>query len=127
PCGSTTRAPTSPRPGPYSTGAPWLTTPTGTTTRPWAGCSWPPGPPSPAPFPHEYDPPPLGWLLLAAWTTLPGAFNRAGTAIAAGREFMLALQLVSAALLYGVARRLGLRRPAAGGGVPAFRLLPPPR
>jgi hypothetical protein len=48
----------------------------------------------------------------------------ATTAVAAGREFMLAVQLLSAALLYGVARRLGLRRAAAAGAVLAFSLSP---
>src|SRR5215218_3621931 len=37
---------------------------------------------------------------------------------------MLALQLVSVALLYGVARRLGLRRPAAAAAVLLFSLSP---
>jgi Dolichyl-phosphate-mannose-protein mannosyltransferase len=75
-------------------------------------------------YTYWYDHPPLGWLLLAAWTTATGAFDRAATAVAAGRELMLVLQLVSAALLYGVARRLGLRRAAAAGGVLAFSLSP---
>ena len=75
-------------------------------------------------YTYWYDHPPLGWLLLAAWTSLTGAFDRAATAVAAGRELMLVLQLVSAALLYGVARRLGLRRPAAAGAVLVFSLSP---
>jgi dolichyl-phosphate-mannose-protein mannosyltransferase len=75
-------------------------------------------------YTYWYDHPPLGWLLLAAWTTATGAFTRAATAIAAGREFMLGLQLVSVALLYGVARRLGLRRAAAAGAVLVFSLSP---
>jgi hypothetical protein len=75
-------------------------------------------------YTYWYDHPPLGWLLLASWTTLTGAFDRAATAVAAGREFMLVVQLVSATLLYGVARRLGLRRPAAAGAVVVFSLSP---
>jgi hypothetical protein len=75
-------------------------------------------------YTYWYDHPPLGWLLLAAWTSLTGAFNRAATAIAAGREFMLVLQLVSAGLVYGLARRLGLRRPAASGALLLFSLSP---
>jgi hypothetical protein len=75
-------------------------------------------------YTYWYDHPPLGWLLLAAWTTATGAFTRAATAVAAGREFMLAVQLVSSALLYGLARRLGLRRLAAAGAVLAFSLSP---
>jgi hypothetical protein len=75
-------------------------------------------------YTYWYDHPPLGWLLLAAWTSLTGAFNRAATAVAAGREFMLALQLISGGLLYGLARRLGLRRPAAAGALLLFSLSP---
>jgi Dolichyl-phosphate-mannose-protein mannosyltransferase len=75
-------------------------------------------------YTYWYDHPPLGWLLLAAWTTFTGAFDRAATAVAAGREFMLVLQLVSAALLYGLARRLGLRLPAAAGAVLVFSFSP---
>jgi hypothetical protein len=75
-------------------------------------------------YTYWYDHPPLGWLLLAAWTSLTGAFNRAATAVAAGREFMLVLQLISAGLVYGLARRLGVRRPAAAGALLLFSLSP---
>jgi hypothetical protein len=75
-------------------------------------------------YTYWYDHPPLGWLLLAAWTTTTGAFARAATAVAAGREFILVVHLVSAGLLYGLARRLRLRRPAAAGAVLAFSLSP---
>jgi Dolichyl-phosphate-mannose-protein mannosyltransferase len=75
-------------------------------------------------YTYWYDHPPLGWLLLAVWTTLTGAFSRAATAVAAGREFMLVIQVVSAALLYALARRLGLRRPAAVACVLLFSLSP---
>ena len=75
-------------------------------------------------YTYWYDHPPLGWLLLAAWTTATGAFARASSAVAAGREFMLAVQLVGSALLYVLARRLGLRRPAAAGAVLVFGLSP---
>ena len=77
-----------------------------------------------APYTYWYDHPPLGWLLIAAWTAITGAFSRAVSAVAAGREFMLVLQLVSAGLLYGLARRLGLRRPAAVASVLLFSLSP---
>jgi Dolichyl-phosphate-mannose-protein mannosyltransferase len=75
-------------------------------------------------YTYWYDHPPLGWLLLAAWTTLTGAFSRAATAVSAGRELMLVIQVVSAALLYALARRLGLRRPAAVACVLLFSLSP---
>jgi hypothetical protein len=75
-------------------------------------------------YTYWYDHPPLGWLLIAAWTAATGAFARAASAVAAGRELMLVLQLVSATLLYALARRLGLRRPAAAGAVLLFALSP---
>jgi hypothetical protein len=75
-------------------------------------------------YTYWYDHPPLGWLLIAAWTAATGAFGRAASAVAAGRELMLVLQLASAALLYVLARRLGLRRPAAAGAVLLFALSP---
>jgi Dolichyl-phosphate-mannose-protein mannosyltransferase len=75
-------------------------------------------------YTYWYDHPPLGWLLMAAWTAATGAFSRASSGVAAGREFMLAVQLVSAGLLWVLARRLGLRRPAAAGAVLLFALSP---
>src|SRR4029453_7808458 len=75
-------------------------------------------------YTYWYDHPPLGWLLLAAWTGLTGGLSRTASAIAAGREFMLVAQLVSAGLLYGLERRLGLRRAAAAAGVLLFTLSP---
>jgi hypothetical protein len=75
-------------------------------------------------YTYWYDHPPLGWLLLAVWTTVTGAFSRAATAVSAGREFTLVVQVISAGLLYGLARRLGLRRPAAIAGVLLFSLSP---
>jgi hypothetical protein len=75
-------------------------------------------------YTYWYDHPPLGWLLLAVWTTLTGAFTRAATGVAAGRELMLVAQVVSAGLLYGIARRLGMRRLAAVAAVLLFSLSP---
>jgi hypothetical protein len=75
-------------------------------------------------YTYWYDHPPLGWLLLAAWAGVTGGFARAANAVAAGREFMLVAQLASAALLYGLARRLELRRPAAAAAVLLFGLSP---
>jgi hypothetical protein len=75
-------------------------------------------------YTYWYDHPPLGWLLIAAWTATTGAFTRAGSAVAAGRELMLGLQLLSCWLLYGLARRLGLRWPAAVAAVLLFGLSP---
>jgi hypothetical protein len=59
---------------------------------------------------HLYDRPPLGWLQLAAWTRLTSAFERAPTALTAGREAMVVAYVVAAGLLWVLARRLGLAR-----------------
>ncbi|HEX6676844.1 MAG TPA: glycosyltransferase family 39 protein [Actinomycetes bacterium] len=75
-------------------------------------------------YTYWYDHPPLGWLLLAAWAGVTGAFTRAASAVAAGRELTLVAQLASAALLFGLARRLGLRRLTAALGVLLFSLSP---
>jgi hypothetical protein len=68
--------------------------------------------------------PPLGWLQLAGYTNLTGAFERYDTAVLAGREFMVVVTLVSAALLWVLARRLLLGRPAAAFAVLLFLVSP---
>jgi hypothetical protein len=75
-------------------------------------------------YTYWYDHPPLGWLLLAAWTWTTDAFSRASSAVAAGREALLVAHLASCALLYALARRLGLRRGFAGLAVLLFTLSP---
>jgi Dolichyl-phosphate-mannose-protein mannosyltransferase len=75
-------------------------------------------------YTYWYDHPPLGWILVGLYSAATGAFTRAPNAVAAGRELMLVLQLVSATLLYIMARRLGLRRIAAVGAVLLFSLSP---
>lgn len=75
-------------------------------------------------YTYWYDHPPLGWLQIAAYTEATGAFDRAPYAVAAGREFMLVVQLVSAALLWVLARRLHLPRWAAGLAVALFSFSP---
>lgn len=71
-----------------------------------------------------YDHPPLGWLQLAGWTSLTGAFDRWDIAVFAGREFMLVAHLVSVVLLWALGRRLGLSRPAAAAAVLVYSLSP---
>jgi hypothetical protein len=75
-------------------------------------------------YTYWYDHPPLGWILVALYSAVSGAFTRAPNAVAAGREFMLVLQIVSTTLLYVLARRLGLRRIGAIGAVLLFSLSP---
>ncbi|WP_242545983.1 glycosyl transferase [Amycolatopsis sp. MtRt-6] len=60
---------------------------------------------------------PFGWLQLAAATMVPDAFGRSTTALAAVRETVLLAALAGAALLWVLARRLGLPRWAAAVAV----------
>lgn len=71
-----------------------------------------------------YDHPPLGWLQIAAWTGLTGGFERYDIAVIAAREAMVVATLVSVALLWFIARRLGLSRPAAAVAGGLFALSP---
>jgi hypothetical protein len=75
-------------------------------------------------YTYWYDHPPLGWILTAIYASVTGAFSRAPNAVAAGREFILVLQMTAAVLLYVLARRLELRRLAAAGAVLLFALSP---
>jgi hypothetical protein len=73
---------------------------------------------------YVYDHPPLGSLQLGAWSWLTGAFDRGPSAVAAGRSAMVLVQVVSAALLWVLARRLGLPRWAAAVSSVLFGLSP---
>ena len=65
-----------------------------------------------SPYTYWYDHPPLGWLLLSLWQVLTSPFLHAATAVGSGRELMVVLAGLDAALLYVAARRLGLSSPA---------------
>jgi hypothetical protein len=75
-------------------------------------------------YTYWYDHPPLGWLLIAGWTWTTGAFERAVSAVGAGRELVLLVNLANCALLYLLGRRIGLHRLAAGAAVVLFALSP---
>ncbi|RMI06657.1 ArnT family glycosyltransferase [Cellulomonas triticagri] len=75
-------------------------------------------------YTYWYDHPPVGWMQIAAWTGLTGAFDRYDEAVIAGREAMVAATLVSATLLWFLGRRLRLSRPAATAAVLVFALSP---
>ena len=75
-------------------------------------------------YSYWYDHPPVGWITIAGYTWLTRAFERLPTAVSAGREFMIVVKLVSAALLYLLGRRLGFHRLAAAGAVLLFGLSP---
>jgi len=75
-------------------------------------------------YTYWYDHPPVGWLQLVPWLWVTGALGRAPSAVAAGREMMLVVQLVSALLVYAWTRRLGLTRGFALAAMLLFSLSP---
>jgi len=58
------------------------------------------------PYTYTYGHPPLGWVLMALWIQATGGFFSFGTAIDTGRVFMVAIFVLSALLVYLIARRL---------------------
>ena len=77
-----------------------------------------------APYTYWYDHPPLGWILLAGWAKVVPTFGASSFSIAAARTFILALLILSTALLYGIARRLGIRPMLAAFATLLFGLSP---
>jgi 4-amino-4-deoxy-L-arabinose transferase-like glycosyltransferase len=75
-------------------------------------------------YTYWYDHPPVGWIQMAGHLALTGALDRYGSAISAGREFMLLLHLATIVLLFALARRLGIGSIAAGIGTLAYGLSP---
>ncbi|MCU1661033.1 MAG: glycosyl transferase, family 39 [Pseudonocardia sp.] len=75
-------------------------------------------------YTYWYDHPPLGWVQIAGWFLLTGAPESSSSAVAAGRGFMVLVAVVSAALLWTLARRLGLSLAAAAAAVAVFALSP---
>jgi hypothetical protein len=77
-----------------------------------------------APYTYWYDHPPLAWILIAGYFFFTGALHHVPTAVDAGRQAMFFFGEVSVALLYVLARRLGLARPTAALCVLLFTLSP---
>lgn len=75
-------------------------------------------------YTYWYDHPPVGWIQIAAYTGLTGAFGRYDVAVLAAREAMVFATLVSVALLWFLARRLSFSRPAATAAALVFALSP---
>lgn len=65
-------------------------------------------------YTYWYDHPPVGWIQIAGYLLATDAVDRYGSAISAGREFMLLMHLASIVLLFALARRLGMSSIAAG-------------
>jgi hypothetical protein len=75
-------------------------------------------------YTYWYDHPPLGWMQIAAYAGLTGAFARWDVPVMAGREAAIVASLVAAALLWLLARRANLSRPAATVAAALFSLSP---
>jgi hypothetical protein len=75
-------------------------------------------------YTYWYDHPPLGWMQLATVFWLPDELMPGTLAVAAARLVMLVASLVSASLLYVLARRLRYARWAAALAVALFTLTP---
>ena len=74
-------------------------------------------------YTYFYDHPPLGWITVAGWAFVTGAFERTG-AIAAGREVALIAHIANMVLLYVIGRRLGFRPLWAALAIVLFTLSP---
>lgn len=77
-----------------------------------------------SPYSYFYDHAPAGWIQIALWSTLTDGFDRYDSSLAFGTECMLIAKMVSAALLFGLTRRLGFGRGAGAGAVLLFGLCP---
>jgi hypothetical protein len=74
-------------------------------------------------YTYWYDHPPAGWLQLALWTVLSGP-DFGGNAVAAGRYLMVVVAVITAALLWALARRIEMSRWAAAAAIAVFALSP---
>ncbi len=77
-----------------------------------------------SPYSYFYDHAPAGWIQMAVWSLLTGGFERYASAMSFGNEVMLLAKLASTALLYALARRLGLTRVGSAGAALLFALCP---
>jgi hypothetical protein len=75
-------------------------------------------------YTYWYDHPFLGWAIIAGYAGATDGFDRAPSAVMVGREVMLIAAVVSCALLFLLARRLGLGRGWAGVAVFLFAVSP---
>lgn len=75
-------------------------------------------------YTYWYDHPPVGWIQIAAYTGLTGAFERYDVAVLAAREAMVFFTLVAVVLVWALARRLSFSRPAATVAALLFAISP---
>ena len=75
-------------------------------------------------YTYGYDHPPLGWIQIAAYTQLTGAFARYDLAVLAAREAVVIASLISVILVWALGRRLGLGRAASAAAALIFAISP---
>ena len=75
-------------------------------------------------YTYWYDHPPLGWIQIAGYAQLTGAWSRYDFAVDAAREAMVFFAAVSALLLFVLGRRLALSRPASAAAALIFAVSP---
>lgn len=75
-------------------------------------------------YTYWYDHPPLGWIQIAGYAGLTGAWERYDVAVIAAREGMLVASAIAAILLWLLVRRIGFARPTATVAVALFLLSP---
>jgi hypothetical protein len=75
-------------------------------------------------YTFNWDHPFFGWAAIAAWAALTDGFHRDLRSVMVGRELMWVNTLVGCALLFALARRLGMRRLYAAASVVLFGLSP---
>lgn len=75
-------------------------------------------------YTYWYDHPPVGWIQIAIYLFIGQGLERYGSAITAGREFMLVLHLATIGLLYALARRMQIGKTASFVGVLLYALSP---
>ncbi|HEV7851243.1 MAG TPA: glycosyltransferase family 39 protein [Mycobacterium sp.] len=74
-------------------------------------------------YTYWYDHPPAGWLQLALWMMVSGpGFGE--NAVVAGRYLMVVVAVITAGLLWILARRIGLSRWAAAAAVAIYAVSP---
>ena len=75
-------------------------------------------------YTYWYDHPPVGWLQIAGYFGVTGALDRHSSSVAAGREAMVAAAVISALMLWLLARRIGFGRPTAALAVTLMAVSP---
>ena len=75
-------------------------------------------------YTYWYDHPPLGWIQIAAYAGLTGAWDRYDVAVIAAREGMVVATAIAAVLLWMLVRRIGFARVTASAAAAIFLISP---